>query len=65
MVTARRKKKFPVRGFWWRRVRVSVPSPLAAELEISYSTVQRHVEHIYGKLHIHYRAHTLSKYLGI
>lgn len=46
-----------VKGFAYKEV--------AAELEISYSTVQRHVENIYGKLHVHCRAHAVSKYLGI
>lgn len=46
-----------VKGFAYKEV--------AAELEISKSTVQRHVENIYGKLHVHCRAHAVSKYLGI
>jgi DNA-binding NarL/FixJ family response regulator len=31
---------------------------------ISYSTVQRHIESIYRKLHVHSRNHAVSKYLG-
>ena len=36
----------------------------AAELRISYSTVQRHIESIYRKLHVHSRTHAVTKYLG-
>lgn len=46
-----------VKGFTYKEV--------ASELEISNSTVQRHVENIYGRLHVHCRAHAVSKYLGI
>ena len=37
---------------------------LAAELGISYSTVHRHIESIYRKLHVHSRSHAVAKYLG-
>ena len=37
---------------------------VAAELGISYSTVQRHIEAIYKKLHVHSRSHAVAKYLG-
>ncbi|MFD0893894.1 response regulator transcription factor [Luteolibacter ambystomatis] len=45
-----------VQGFAYKEV--------AAELGISYSTVQRHIESIYRKLHVHSRTHAVSKYLG-
>lgn len=45
-----------VKGFAYKEV--------AGELEISYSTVQRHIESIYRKLHVHSRTHAVSKYLG-
>jgi DNA-binding NarL/FixJ family response regulator len=45
-----------VKGFAYKEV--------AAELAISYSTVQRHIESIYRKLHVHSRTHAVSKYLG-
>lgn len=37
---------------------------VAAELGISYSTVHRHIESIYRKLHVHSRSHAVAKYLG-
>lgn len=37
---------------------------VAADLEISYSTVQRHIEKIYRKLHVHSRTHAVTKFLG-
>ena len=37
---------------------------VAAELGISYSTVQRHIESIYRKLHVHSRTHAVTKFLG-
>ncbi len=37
---------------------------VASELGISYSTVQRHIESIYRKLHVHSRTHAVTKYLG-
>ena len=37
---------------------------VAAGLNVSYSTVQRHIESIYRKLHVHSRTHAVSKYLG-
>ena len=37
---------------------------VAADLEISYSTVQRHIESIYRKLHVHSRTHAVTKFLG-
>lgn len=37
---------------------------VAAHLDISYSTVHRHVERIYRKLHVHSRSHAVAKYLG-
>ena len=37
---------------------------LAADLQVSYSTVQRHVESIYRKLHVHSRTHAVNKVLG-
>jgi len=37
---------------------------VAAELGISYSTVHRHIEGIYRKLHVHSRSHAVAKYLG-
>ncbi|BCU79706.1 response regulator transcription factor [Luteolibacter sp. LG18] len=45
-----------VKGFAYKEV--------AAELGISYSTVQRHIESIYRKLHVHSRTHAVTKYLG-
>lgn len=45
-----------VKGYAYKEV--------AAELDISYSTVQSHIERIYRKLHVHSRAHAVSKYLG-
>lgn len=45
-----------VKGFAYKEV--------AAELNISYSTVHRHIERIYGKLHVHSRSHAVAKYLG-
>jgi DNA-binding NarL/FixJ family response regulator len=37
---------------------------VSADLLISYSTVQRHIESIYRKLHVHSRAHAVNKFLG-
>lgn len=37
---------------------------VAADLNISYSTVQRHIESIYRKLHVHSRTHAVTKFLG-
>lgn len=37
---------------------------VASELSISYSTVQRHIESIYRKLHVHSRTHAVTKFLG-
>ena len=37
---------------------------VAADLHISYSTVQRHIESIYRKLHVHSRTHAVTKFLG-
>lgn len=37
---------------------------VAADLQISYSTVQRHIESIYRKLHVHSRTHAVTKFLG-
>ncbi|MES2709075.1 MAG: response regulator transcription factor [Verrucomicrobiota bacterium] len=37
---------------------------VAARLDISYSTVHRHIERIYSKLHVHSRTHAVAKYLG-
>lgn len=37
---------------------------VAAHLNISYSTVHRHVERIYRKLHVHSRSQAVAKYLG-
>jgi len=37
---------------------------VSAELGISYSTVQRHIERIYQKLHVHSATHAVAKYLG-
>lgn len=45
-----------VKGFAYKEV--------AGELNISYSTVQRHIEKIYRKLHVHSRTHAVTKYLG-
>jgi DNA-binding NarL/FixJ family response regulator len=45
-----------VKGYAYKEV--------AHELGISYSTVQRHIESIYRKLHVHSRTHAVSKYLG-
>lgn len=45
-------------------VKGSAYKEVAAELGISYSTVQRHIESIYRKLHVHSRTHAVSKYLG-
>lgn len=45
-----------VKGYAYKEV--------AGELEISNSTVQRHVESIYRKLHVHSRTHAIHKYLG-
>lgn len=38
---------------------------VAADLSISYSTVQRHIESIYRKLHVHSRTHAVTKFLGV
>lgn len=38
---------------------------VAADLNISYSTVQRHIENIYRKLHVHSRAHAVNKFFGV
>lgn len=38
---------------------------VAADLNISYSTVQRHIESIYRKLHVHSRTHAVTKFLGV
>lgn len=45
-----------VKGFSYKEV--------AADLHISYSTVQRHIESIYRKLHVHSRTHAVTKFLG-
>ena len=45
-----------VKGYAYKEV--------AYDLGISYSTVQRHIESIYRKLHVHSRTHAVSKYLG-
>lgn len=37
---------------------------VAGDLNISYSTVQRHIESIYRKLHVHSRTHAVTKFLG-
>ncbi len=37
---------------------------VASDLSISYSTVQRHIESIYRKLHVHSRTHAVTKFLG-
>jgi DNA-binding NarL/FixJ family response regulator len=37
---------------------------IAAELNVSYSTVHTHIERIYDKLHVHSRTHAVAKYLG-
>jgi len=37
---------------------------IAAELNVSYSTVHTHIERIYDKLHVHSRSHAIAKYLG-
>ena len=37
---------------------------VATDLNISYSTVQRHIESIYRKLHVHSRTHAVTKFLG-
>lgn len=37
---------------------------VAADLHISYSTVQRHIESIYRKLHVHSSTHAVTKFLG-
>lgn len=37
---------------------------VASDLNISYSTVQRHIESIYRKLHVHSRTHAVTKFLG-
>jgi DNA-binding NarL/FixJ family response regulator len=45
-----------VKGYAYKEV--------AAELNISYSTVHTHIERIYEKLHVHSRSHAIAKYLG-
>lgn len=45
-----------VKGYAYKEV--------AAELNISYSTVHTHIERIYNKLHVHSRSHAIAKYLG-
>lgn len=45
-----------VRGLAYKEV--------SAELGVSYSTVHRHIESIYRKLHVHSRSHAVAKYLG-
>lgn len=37
---------------------------IAADLNVSYSTVHTHIERIYEKLHVHSRSHAVAKYLG-
>ncbi len=37
---------------------------IAAELQISYSTVHTYIERIYDKLHVQSRSHAVAKYLG-
>jgi DNA-binding CsgD family transcriptional regulator len=36
---------------------------IAEQLQISYRTVSTHLEHIYGKLHVHSRAQAVAKHL--
>jgi DNA-binding NarL/FixJ family response regulator len=45
-----------VKGYTYKEV--------AAELNVSYSTVHTHIERIYEKLHVHSRSHAVAKYLG-
>lgn len=45
-----------VKGYAYKEV--------AAELNISYSTVHTHIERIYEKLHVHSRSHAVAKFLG-
>ena len=35
---------------------------IADKLQISYRTVSTHIEHIYGKLHVHSRAQAVAKH---
>jgi DNA-binding NarL/FixJ family response regulator len=35
---------------------------IADQLQISYRTVSTHIEHIYGKLHVHSRAQAVAKH---
>jgi DNA-binding NarL/FixJ family response regulator len=37
----------------------------AEQIGISYSTVHKHIEHIYHKLHVRSRAQAVAKYLGV
>lgn len=36
---------------------------IADKLQISYRTVSTHIEHIYGKLHVHSRTQAVAKHL--
>jgi DNA-binding NarL/FixJ family response regulator len=45
-----------VKGFAYKEI--------AAELQISYSTVHTYIERIYDKLHVQSRSHAVAKYLG-
>ena len=37
---------------------------IADKLQVSYRTVSTHLEHIYGKLHVHSRAQAVARHLG-
>jgi DNA-binding NarL/FixJ family response regulator len=41
----------------------SLYKEIAEKLQISYRTVSTHLEHIYGKLHVHSRAQAVAKHL--
>ena len=36
---------------------------IADRLQVTYRTVSTHIEHIYGKLHVHSRAQAVAKHL--
>ena len=46
-----------VKGYSYKEV--------AAQMQVSYSTVHTHVEHIYDKLHVCSRGQAVARYLGV
>jgi DNA-binding NarL/FixJ family response regulator len=47
---------FLVKGFSYKEI--------ASELGISYSTVHKHIEHVYAKLHVQSRSQAVAKVMG-